>query len=119
MPAKSRWERSMILTRYAMGGFEFSKELFDIPALAPLGLFEALANSLVRVGAGGDVKEPLIGLGVLDNSGSLAFHREHHWAFGLLELFHKDAGPATKGSQRLDILGDVKHGFLRTIEAPF
>jgi len=39
----------------------------------------------------------------------LAFHREHHRAFGSFELFHDVAGPAAEGRQRLDVACDVKH----------
>jgi len=37
--------------RYAMDGFEFGKELVSVAAFALLGLFEALADALVSVGA--------------------------------------------------------------------
>jgi len=63
----------------------------------------------MRVSAGGDVEEPLIGFGILHDRGGLAFHREHDGAFALLKLFDEVAGPAAKGGQRLDILGDVEH----------
>src|SRR5580698_7222238 len=104
MLARSRRARGMILTRYAMRGFEFGEEFLDVAALAPLCLAEALADARGGVGAGGDVEESLIRLGVLNHGGRLAFHREHNGAFALLELLHKVAGPAAESGQRLDIL---------------
>jgi len=92
-----------------MGGFECGEEFLDVKAFAPLCVVEALADALAGVGAGSEVEEALIGLGVLNHSGSLAFNREHNGAFALLELLHKIAGSAAEGGQRLDILRNIEH----------
>src|SRR5580658_3912763 len=112
MFARSRCARGVILTRYAMRGFEFGEEFLDVAAFATLCLDQALADALAGIGAGGEVEEALIGLGIHDDSGSLAFHREYNGAFALLELLHKVAGPAAESSQRLDILRNIKHRHL-------
>src|ERR1700722_17853707 len=95
--------------RYAMDGFEFGKELVSVAAFALLGLFEALADALVSVGAGGDVEQALIGSCVLNDGRRPALNRQDYGSLALFELFHKVAGPAAEGGQRLDILRNVKH----------
>src|ERR1700722_15561889 len=100
----------MSLTRYAMRGFEFGEELFGVPALPVPGLFQALADAFASVGAGGDIEQALIGLGILHDSRGPAFDREHHRPLALFELLHKIARTPAEGSQRLNVLGDVDHG---------
>src|SRR6266849_3391492 len=119
MLMRSRFARVVILTRYAMRGFEFRKEFLHVLILSSLSLFQALANAFASVGEGGDVEESMIRLGVLHNSGGLAFDREHDRPFALLKLFQKVPGPAAEGSQRLDILCDVEHSSHIVIRAPF
>ena len=84
----------MILTRYAMRGFEFSEEFLHVSTFSLLGLFQALANAFASVRELGDVKESLIRLGVLHNGGRLAFDRKHDRPFALLKLFQKVTGSA-------------------------
>src|SRR6266540_1378833 len=99
--------------------FELSKELFDVTAFPALGLFEALTDAFIRIGAGRDVEEALIGLRVLHYRGSPALHRQYDGALTLPELFHEVAGAAAERGQRLNILGDVEHGMsLHLIKAP-
>jgi hypothetical protein len=69
--------------RYAMGGFEFGKELLDVASFALLGLFEALADALVSVGASGDVEQALIGFCILNDGRCLALDRQDHGPFAL------------------------------------
>jgi hypothetical protein len=102
----------MILTRYAMRGFEFGEELLGVAPLTLLGLFETLANALACVGESGDIQETLVGLGVLDDGGSFALYGEHHRAFALLKLLHEIAGPAPKRGKRLNVFGYIEHGTL-------
>src|SRR5579872_3901498 len=110
MAARSRSARGMILTRHAMRGFEFGEELFHVTALALLCLFKALADAFASVGLGCDVEQALIGPSVLDDGFGLAFDGEHHGSLALLELLHEVAGTAAEGGERLDVLGDIKHG---------
>src|SRR5208337_1036896 len=58
----------------------------------------------------GKVEQALIGCGVLHHSRCLPIHRKYHGALALLELLHEVAGLAAESGQRLDVLGDVKHG---------
>src|ERR1700674_2315274 len=99
----------MILTRYAMLRFKFRKELFDVAAFPPLGLLQALANSFENVCVGGDVEQALVGLRVLHNCRRFTLNRQDDGALALLELFHKVAGAAAEGGQRMDVVGDVEH----------
>src|SRR5208282_3037580 len=73
-------------------------------------IVEPLTDAFLRIGSGGNVKQALIGFGVLHDGRRFSVHRQHNGAFALLELFHKVAGPAAERRQRLDVLGDVKHG---------
>ena len=93
----------MILTQYAMLCFELSKELST--AFPALGLFEALTDAFIGIGAGSDVEEALIGLRVLYYRRSPALHRQYDGALTLPELFHEVAGAAAERGQRLNILG--------------
>jgi hypothetical protein len=73
-------------------------------------VIKPLADAFLCVGTGRNVKQALIGLGVLHDSRCLPLHREHHRALALLKLFHEVAGSAAEGRQRLNVLGDVKQG---------
>ncbi len=55
----------MILTRYAMGSFEFREQFFDLPPFSPPGLFRALADAFGGVGTGRDVEQAPIGFRIL------------------------------------------------------
>jgi hypothetical protein len=79
-----------------MRGFEFGKELLDVAASVLLGLFEALADALVSVGAGGDVEQALIGFCILNDSRRLALDRQDHGPLAPFELFHKVTRPAAE-----------------------
>jgi hypothetical protein len=79
-----------------MPGFEFGEGILDVATLALPGLLQTLSDTLVRVGLGGDVEEPLVGPGILHNRGSLAFNREHHGALALPELLHGIPGAPAK-----------------------
>jgi hypothetical protein len=81
-------------------------------------VIKPLADAFLCIGAGGDVKQALIGFGILHDGGRLPLYRKHHGALALLKLFHEVAGPAAEGRQRLDILSDVKHG-PAPLKAPF
>src|ERR1700683_1065965 len=92
-----------------MPRFEFFEEFPYGPELSCLRVFQTLANSFVRIYARSHVQKTLIRLGVLHNSGSFAFYREHHRASTFLELPQEIAGPAAKCSERLNVLGNIKH----------
>lgn len=101
-----------------MLGLEFVEELPGGPQPSLPGVLQALADALIRIGAGGDVEQALVGFRILHNSRGLPIYREDHGALALLELFHEIAGSAPEGGQGLDILRDVKRG-PTPMEAPF
>jgi hypothetical protein len=65
------------LSAWMSGGYatlclEFGKELADGSSLPTARLFQSLADALVGIGAGRYIKQPLVGLGVLDDGLRLA-----------------------------------------------
>jgi hypothetical protein len=92
-----------------MPHFEVLKKLPCVADLALFRVLQALTDTFLRIASGGDVKEALIGLGILYDCGSLALHSEHHGALGLFQLFHEIAGPAAESCQRLNVFSDVEH----------
>ena len=86
----------MILTRYAVCGFEFGKELLGVAPLSSLGLLQALADAFSSIGAGSDIEQALIGSRILHDGFSLAFDGEHDGLLALLELLHKIARAAAE-----------------------
>jgi hypothetical protein len=77
--------------RYATLRFELIEELTRRAHTPRRNILNALPNSFVNISLSGDVEKMLIGVGVL-NDGCLPFDREHHRAFGFLELLHEVAG---------------------------
>src|ERR1700733_11837207 len=94
--ARSRSAREVTLTRYAMLGFKFVKELPRGPCSSFFYVLQTLSDALLCVGTGGNVEQALIGLGILHDGCCLPLHRKHHWALALLELFHKVAGTSAE-----------------------
>jgi hypothetical protein len=89
--------------------FKFGEKLPRWPRPSLFHILQSLPDAFLFIRAGCDVEQALIGFGVLHNGRSLPIHRKHHGALALLKLFHEVAGLAAKRSQRLDVLGDVKH----------
>jgi hypothetical protein len=56
-----------------MLGFEVREKLPCRPGLPLFHVFESLANSFVRVGAGGDIEQTLVGLGICTMAAALLF----------------------------------------------
>jgi hypothetical protein len=81
-------------------------------------VIQALTDAFLGIGLGSNIEQSLIGFGVLHDGRCFPPHGEHHGALVPSELFHEIAGPATEGGQRLDVLGNVKHG-PAPIKAPF
>src|ERR1022692_1479569 len=69
--ARSRSARAVRLTRYAMPGFEFCEEFPRCPHLPLFRVLQALTDTLLSVGAGGDVEQPLVRFGILHDGGGL------------------------------------------------
>jgi len=91
--------------------------LENLPRRTDFALFyvlQTLTDALFSIGSCGNVKQALISFGVLHDGRSLPFNRKHHGPAGLFKLLHEVAGSATERSQRLNIFGDVEHGFFYT-----
>src|SRR5712691_133078 len=99
----------MILTRYAMRRFKIRKELFDVAAFLLPGFLDTLSDTLVSVGTGRDIKQALVGLGVLHNRSRFTLNRQDNGALAPLELFHKITRAAAEGCQRVNVFSDVEH----------
>jgi hypothetical protein len=99
-----------------MRSFKLFEELPCWPDLSVFRVLKALTNAFVGIGVRGDIEQTLIGLGVLDDGYCLAIHSENYGALALLKMFHKIAGRAAEGRQRLDVGCDVKH---RLLQAPY
>src|SRR5277367_2331302 len=82
--ARSHSAREVMLTTYAMLGFEFAEKLSYRSHLSLFRIPKALPDALFCVSPGGNVEQTLIGLRVLHNGRSFAFHRKHHWALAFL-----------------------------------
>lgn len=61
----------------AMSSFELSKKLSCRTKFSFLGVFEALADSFLCIGAGVNVEQPLIGFSILAHDHNLPFHCKH------------------------------------------
>jgi len=93
-----------------MPGFEVFEKLPRWTEPPLFGVLQALTDTLLRIGARGDVEEVLVGFGVLHNSRRFSFHRQHYGAFGLFEPFHEVAGSAAERCQRMDVIRNIEHG---------
>ena len=99
----------VILTRYAMLGFEIVEKLPRRPDLSFFRVLQPLTDAFLHIGVGGNVEQALVGFGILHDSRCLSLHRKHHRALVLFKLFHEVAGPPPEGRQRLDVIRDVNH----------
>ena len=101
-----------------MRGFEIHEKLPRWPELPSLCVLQALTNTLLGIGARGDIEQALVGLSILYDSRRLPLHGQHHGALGFLELLHEVAGSAAECGQRLDVVRDIEHG-MTPIQARF
>src|SRR5216683_6615481 len=85
--ARSRSARGVMLTRYAMPGFELFEKLPCRPDLSFPRVLQPLTDAFFCVGAGGNVEQALISSGVLHDGFCLSFHGKHHRALAPLKLF--------------------------------
>jgi hypothetical protein len=79
------------------------------PRAASVNIVKALPYSLGGIRLSGQVKETLIGLGILDHCSRLPIHGQDHGAFGFFEVLHHFGGMVAKRRHRLNVFGDV-HG---------
>src|SRR5579864_1214988 len=82
--ARSRSAREVMLTTYAMCGFELAEKVSCWTHPSLLRILKALSDAFLGIGARGNVEQTLIGFGVLHNSRRFALHGEHHWALAFL-----------------------------------
>jgi len=94
----------MISTLYATSGLELGEEFLEVAAFRLPGFLQALADTFVCVGAGGDIEKALVGLGVLDDCGGLALHGEDHGTLALSQVLHEIPGAPPERGKRLDVL---------------
>jgi hypothetical protein len=79
-------------------------------ACAAVGyVIKSLPDTLLNVGAGGNVEQALIRFGVLDDGLGLALNGKHYGPLAFLELLHEVAGATAEGRQRLNVFGDIEH----------
>src|SRR5271155_2579328 len=100
-----------------MLGFELVEEFPYRPGSSFPGVFESLADSFSGISARSEVKQALIGFGVLHDRSRLAFHREHNRALALLQLLHEFARPPAESCKRMYVLGNIEHRMVP--RAPF
>jgi len=72
-----------------MRGFKFVEELPRGPCSSFFHILQTLADAFLRVGTGGNVKQALIGLGVLHDGRGLPLHPKHHGRLLFLSCFMK------------------------------
>ena len=70
----------MILTRYAMRGFELGKEFLGVPSLSFPGLLQTLTDTFASFGSSGNIQQALTGFGILHVGFGFTFDRGHHLA---------------------------------------
>src|SRR5690349_19332403 len=98
-----------MLTRYAMSRVELVEKLSCRPEFSFFRVFKALTDAFLCISMGGNVEQMLISFSVLNHGRGLPIYRKHHGTLAFFQLFHKVTRPATKGCERLDVFGDVKH----------
>jgi hypothetical protein len=92
-----------------MSRFKFREELSRRLHPTLSHILKALADTFFRVSLGGNVQQPLVGLGILHDSSGLSFHGQYHGTLTLLELPQELSGTAAECRERLDVFRDVKH----------
>jgi len=81
---------------YPMPRFKIFEKLARGANPALFRVLQALTDAFFRVGSGGNIKQSLIGLRVLNDCRGLPLHGEHYRALRLFQLLHEVARPATE-----------------------
>jgi hypothetical protein len=63
--------------------------LFRRKCAAMSDISQPLKYAFLCICPSGNIKQTLIPFGILYNGGCLPVHRQHNWAFGLLQLLHE------------------------------
>src|ERR1700722_13659524 len=108
-----RWARSRsapgVINEVCHGWLRIRQRTRQRRGLCPAGPVRGPGGCPRQRRRGGDVEQALIGSCVLNDARPPALNRQDYGSLALFELFHKVAGPAAEGGQRLDILRNVKH----------
>src|ERR1700738_4008606 len=112
MASISRRARSVSLTRYCMGAPEHFQSFTRRTHTTILYILDALADSLKCIGLCGDVKQTLIGFGILHNRLRLSIDRKNQRFLRLLEIFHELPRIPPECCHCLNVLFDVEHNDL-------
>ena len=67
--------------------FEVGEEFLGVLALPRLGFRQPLTDTLPCVGPGGDIEQPLVGLGILRDCRGFSLYTKDHGAFRFLRCF--------------------------------
>src|SRR5215469_7685345 len=89
---RSRSAREVILTRYAMRGFELGEKLPRGPGLSFFRILQALPDTFLGVGTGGDIEKVLVSFSILHDGSCFPLNSENHRALAFLKLLHEVAG---------------------------
>jgi hypothetical protein len=101
-----------------MPGFKLGEKFARGPALAILGVFESLPDSFTCIRSSGDVEQTLIGRRILHYGFGSTLDRENDGTLVPLDAPDHLSRVAPEAGERLNILGDVEHGFFLKL-APF
>jgi hypothetical protein len=85
-------------------GVKLPEELVRRLAFSLSRLLESVANAFAGIGRSRYVEQSLVGSGVLDHGGGLAFHREDHGALALPQLFEEVCRTAAEPSSAIGCL---------------
>jgi hypothetical protein len=72
-------------------------------------ILNALLNAFIRIRSSSDIKQALVGLGILDNDLGSSIDGEDHRTASVLQVLHRLGRLAPKVRQRLNVLGNVQH----------
>ncbi|HLI81761.1 MAG TPA: hypothetical protein VKV03_17360 [Candidatus Binataceae bacterium] len=95
------------------------EEFASWPGSAVGDVVGALPESLIDIGARGNVEQSLIRFRVLHYRLGFTIDGENHGPFALFKLLEKFAGLASEGGQRMNVFRNVQHQiFSRKRPAP-
>src|SRR5207244_10905123 len=109
MTSMSRRARSANLTRYGMVAPEHFQSFTRRTHTTLLYVFEALPDSLKRIGLCGNVEQALIGFRILHDRFRLPIDRKNQRFLRFLEMLHELPWIAAERRHRLNVFFDVKH----------
>src|ERR1700687_4058587 len=112
MASKSRTERPVNLTWNGMFAPEHFQRFPRGTRAALLHILKTLPDSLSSIDLRGDIKQALIGSGILHDCFGLSINGNHQLFLGLLKVLHELRGISPESSHRLNIFFDVEHEYL-------